>query len=53
MDIFVRGVGVGLTHTEKYLIEKIQIARDTVELEAETGKDRKKNGYRESCLVIF
>ena len=42
MDIFVRGVGVGLTHTEQLLIKKLRIARETGDLEAETGKDPKK-----------
>ena len=41
MDIFVRGVGVGLTHTEKLFIKKFRIARETGDLEAETGKDPK------------
>ena len=42
MDIFVRGVGVGLTHTENLLIKKLRIARETGDLEAETGEDSKK-----------
>ena len=42
MDIFVRGVGVGLTHTENLLIKKLRIARETGDLEAETGEDPKK-----------
>ena len=42
MDIFVRGVGVGLTHTENLLIKKLKIARETGDLEAETGKEPKK-----------
>ena len=42
MDIFVRGVGIGLTHTEKLLIKKIKIARETGNLEAESGEDPKK-----------
>ena len=42
MDIFVRGVGVGLTHTENFLIKKLRVARDTGDLEAETGEDPKK-----------
>ena len=42
MDIFVRGVGVGLTHTEKLLIKKLRIARETGDLDAETGEDLKK-----------
>ena len=39
MDIFVPGVGVGRTHTEKLLIKKLRIARETGDLEAETGED--------------
>ena len=42
MDIFVRGVGVGLTHTEKLLRKKLRVARETGDLEAETGEDPKK-----------
>ena len=42
MDIFVRGVGVGLTHTENLLIKKLRIARETGDLEAETGEDPQK-----------
>ena len=29
MDIFVRGVGVGLTHSENLIIKKLKIARET------------------------
>ena len=39
MDIFVRGVGVGLTHTENLIIKKLKIARETGDLEAETGEE--------------
>ena len=39
---FVRGVGVGLTHTENLLIKKLRIARETDDLEAETDEDPKK-----------
>ena len=39
MDIFVRGVGVGLTHTENLIIKKLRITRETGDLEAETGKE--------------
>ena len=42
MDIFVRGVGVGLTHTENLLIKKLKLAKETGNLEAETGEDPKK-----------
>ena len=43
MDIFVRGVGVGLTHTENLIIKKLRVARETGDLEAETGKEPKKS----------
>ena len=43
MDIFVRGVGVGLIHTENLLINKLRIARETGDLEAETDEDPKKS----------
>ena len=43
MDIFVRGVGVGLIHTENLLIKKLRIARETGDLEAETDEDPKKS----------
>ena len=42
MDIFVLGVGVGLTHNEKLLIKKLRIARETGDLEAELDEDPKK-----------
>ena len=42
MDIFVRGVGVGLTNTENLKIKKLRIARETGDLEAETGEEPKK-----------
>ena len=42
MDIFVRGVRVGLTHTENLIIKKLRIARETGYLEAETGEESKK-----------
>ena len=42
MDIFVRGVGVGTTHTENLLIKKLRVARETGDIEAETGEDPKK-----------
>ena len=41
-DIFVRGVGVGLTHTENLIIKKMRIAREKGDLEAETGEEPKK-----------
>ena len=42
MDIFVRGVGVGITQSENLLIKKLRVARKTRDLEAETGKKPKK-----------
>ena len=42
MDIFVRKMGVGLTHTENLLIKKLGIARETGDLEAETGGEPNK-----------
>ena len=42
MVIFVRGVGIGLTHTEKLFIKKFRIARETGDLEAEISEDPKK-----------
>ena len=41
MDIFVRGVGLGLTHTENLMIKKLKSARETGELKTE-GKNAKK-----------
>ena len=43
MDIFVVGVGVGLANTENLLTKKLRIARETGDLEAETGEDPKKS----------
>ena len=41
-DIFVWGVGVRLTHTENLIIKKLRIARETGDLEAETGEEYRK-----------
>ena len=41
MDIFVLGMGVGLTHTKNLIIEKLISARETGELETE-GENAKK-----------
>ena len=40
MDVFVRGVGVELTHTKNLIIKKTKSARETGELktEGENGK---------------
>ena len=53
MDIFVRGVGVGLTHTENLLMKKLRIARNTGDLEAETDKDPKKPDIRRVVESYF
>ena len=42
MDVFVRGMQLGLTYTENLLTKKLRIARETGYLEAETGEDSKK-----------
>ena len=42
MDIFVRCVGVGFTHTETLIIKKLRIAREAGDLEAESGEEPKK-----------
>ena len=46
MHIFVRGLGIGLTHTEKLLRKKLRKARETCDLEEETGEDPKKPDIR-------
>ena len=53
MDIFVRGVGVGLTHTEKLIIKKLRIARETEDLEAETGEEPKKPDIGRVVVSFF
>ena len=53
MDIFVRGVGVGLTHTENLLIKKLGIARETGDLEAEIGEDPKKSDIGRAVESYF
>ena len=49
MNIFVRGVGVGLTHTENLVIEKLKSARETGELETE-GENAKKKRFLDDIL---
>ena len=44
MDFFVRGVGVGLTHTKNLIIKKLKSARETGELETE-GENAKKSPF--------
>ena len=41
MDIFVRGVGVGLIHTKNLVIKKLKSAKQTGELETESEKAKK------------
>ena len=50
--VFVRGVGVGLTHTENLLIKK-RVARETGDLEAETGEEPKKLDIRRVVESYF
>ena len=45
MDIFVRGVELGLTYTENLIIKKFKSARETGKLETE-GKNTKKPPFR-------
>ena len=52
MYVFVLGMGVGLTHTEKLLTKKLKIAKETVDLEAESDKGSKEP-EKERVLVIF
>ena len=40
----IRGVVAGLTHTKNLLMKKLKIARETGDLEAETGEDPEKPG---------
>ena len=41
MDIFVRGVGVGLTQTDNLMIKKIKLTKETKELETENKNAKK------------
>ena len=52
MYVFVLGMGVGLTHTEKLLTEKLKIARETGDLETE-GDEGSKEPEKVRVLVIF
>ena len=52
MDIFVRGVAVGLTHTKNLMIKKLKSARETGELEME-GKMLKKTTIRTNFSILF
>ena len=42
MDNFVRGVEIKITHTENFCNKNLRIARETGDLEAETGEVPKK-----------
>ena len=49
MDIFVRRVGVGLTHTEKLMIKKLKLAREAqLETEGENAKKPRFGQFFES-----
>ena len=55
VHIFVRGVGVGLTHTENLIIKNLRVASETGDLEAETGEEPKKPDIGrvvESCFNL-
>ena len=52
MDIFVRGVEVGLTHTENLIIKKLKLARETGELETE-GENAKNHFLDEFLNLIL
>ena len=52
MDIFVRGVGVRLTHTENLVIRKLKSARETGELGTE-GKNAKKPPFGRTFESYF
>ena len=43
MEIFVGGLGLGLTHTEKILVKKLKIAVETGAIEAESDKKTLRN----------
>ena len=45
MDIFVRGVGVGLTQAKNLMTKNLKSAMETKELETE-GENAKKNTFR-------
>ena len=52
MDIFDRGVGVGLTHTENLIFKKLKSARETGQLETE-GENAKKPPFDESLNPLL
>ena len=52
IDIFVQGVGVGITHTEKLII-KLKIARETGDLEAETDGGPEKSDIGRAVESFF
>ena len=45
MDIFVRGMGVGLTHTKNLMTKKLNLASETEELEREGKNALKKSQF--------
>ena len=51
MDVFVRVMGVGLTHTKNMLFEKLKLSRETGELEAEW--ENAKNWLLDKFLNYF
>ena len=51
LDIFARGVEVGLTHTKNLMIKKLKSARETGELETE-GENGKENHHSDEFLNL-
>ena len=52
MDIFVQGVGVGLTHNKNLIIKKLKLARETGELKTE-GENAKKQFLDEFSNLLL
>ena len=53
MDIFVRGEGVRLTHTENFMIKKLKSAREAGELETEDENAKKKLPFGQNFESYF
>ena len=52
IDIFVQGVGVGLTHNKNLIIKKFKLARETGELKTE-GENAKKQFLDEFSNLLL
>ena len=53
MDIFVRGVGVGLAYNKNLIIKKLKSARETGELETEGENAKKKQPFGRTSASYF